>query len=72
MDIQKIMKQAQEMQSKMDAIQKKLGDATLEGSAGGGMVSVTINGKGDLLKVNIDPEMLKEDEKEVHVDNFSG
>lgn len=65
MNIQKLMKQAQEVQARINDMQAKLADAEVEGKAGGGMVSVTINGKGDVKKVNIDPKILTPDEKEM-------
>ena len=65
MNIQKLMKQAQEVQNRINEMQAKLADVEVEGKAGGGMVSVTINGKGDVKKVNIDSKILNPDEKEV-------
>lgn len=65
MNIQKMMKQAQEMQTKITALQAKIEAEEMDGAAASGMVSVRINGKHDLLKVNIDKSLLKEDEKEM-------
>ncbi len=65
MNIQKMLKQAQEMQTKMAALQEKLGEEESEGSSGGGMVKMTLNGKGNLLKVSIDPSLLSADDKEM-------
>ena len=65
MNIQKMMKQAQEMQNKINALQAKIEAEEMDGSAGGNMVCVRINGKHDLLKINIDKSLLKEDEKEM-------
>jgi hypothetical protein len=65
MNIQKIMKQAQEMQSKMQEMQAKLESEESEGSSGGGLVKLRINGKNMLLKVQIDDSLMKPDEKEV-------
>ena len=65
MNLQKMMQQAQAMQQKIATVQAKLEAEETDGSAGGGMVSVRINGKKDLLKVTIDASLLKPDEKEV-------
>ena len=62
MNIKKLMKQAQEMQEQM---QVQLKETTVEGSAGGGMVKVTLNGQKDVLKVALDPEILKPEEREM-------
>jgi len=55
MNIQKLMRQAQEMQEKM---QRELAELVVESSAGGGMVAVEMNGHKQLLAVRIDPEVL--------------
>jgi len=60
-----LMKQAQEMQTRMQEMQQKLAAIELEGSAGGGMVKATVNGKGDLKRLKIDPALV--DPKEVEV-----
>lgn len=65
MNIQKMMKQAQEMQQKMVDMQRQLEDQTVEGQAGAGMVKVTLTGKGALTKIEVSPELLAKDEKEV-------
>ncbi len=65
MNIQKMMKQAQEMQAKIADMQAKIESAEMDGSAGGGMVTVRLNGKNALLKINIDASLLKADEKEM-------
>ncbi|HVZ07772.1 YbaB/EbfC family nucleoid-associated protein [Rhodopila sp.] len=53
-----LMKQAQQMQSKMEEMQAKLEAAEMTGEAGAGMVKVTLNGKGDMRRVAIDPKVL--------------
>ncbi|HEX2941085.1 MAG TPA: YbaB/EbfC family nucleoid-associated protein [Rhodopila sp.] len=53
-----LMKQAQQMQSKMQEMQGKLELMELTGEAGAGLVTVTLNGKGDLRKVKIDPKVI--------------
>jgi DNA-binding YbaB/EbfC family protein len=60
-----MLKQAQELQSKMADIQAKLSDVELDGSAGGGMVTVTLNGKGDMRRIKIDPALVDPSEVEI-------
>ena len=60
-----LMKQAAQLQSKMQDLQTELESVTVEGTAGGGMVSVTLTAKGDLKGVRIDDSLLKADEKEI-------
>lgn len=60
-----MMKQAQQMQSKMQEMQAKLDAMTVDGAAGGGMVKVTLSGKGDLKKLSIDPSLVDPEEREV-------
>jgi len=52
-----LMKQASQMQQKMEEMQAKLAELEVEGSAGAGMVSVTLTGKGELRSVRIDPKI---------------
>jgi hypothetical protein len=54
-----IMKQAQAMQEQMAKIQEQAASKTVEGTAGGGMVTVTVNGAMELVAVRIDPEVAK-------------
>lgn len=60
-----LMKQAQAMQTKMAEMQEKLETMEIEGSAGAGMVTVTLNGKGAMRGVKIDPSLAKADEVEI-------
>src|SRR3954464_7089597 len=60
-----MLKQAQQMQTRMAEMQAKLEAATVEGQAGAGMVKVTLSGKGDLKRVAIDPGLMVADEREV-------
>ena len=60
-----MMKQAQEMQAKMGEAQERIGAMQVTGASGGGMVEVTLSGKGDMRMVQIDPSLLEEDDKEV-------
>jgi DNA-binding YbaB/EbfC family protein len=60
-----LMKQATELKSKMEAMQAELDHVELEGTAGGGMVTVRLSAKGELKGVQIDPSLMKPDEKEI-------
>lgn len=60
-----IMKQVQSMQSKMTDMQAKLEATTVTGQSGGGMVKVTLNGKGVLSGIDIDAALMKADEKDI-------
>ncbi len=53
-----MLKQAQELQGRMAALQEKLAAMEITGSAGGGMVTVTVNGKGEARAVTIDPSLM--------------
>lgn len=57
-----MMKKAEEMQRKMAELQDEAGRATVEGRSGGGLVSVTLNGKGEMQGLKIDPSLFKEDD----------
>jgi len=60
-----MMKQVQAMQSRMADIQAKLDAATVTGQAGGGLVRITLNGKGAMTAIAIDASLLKPEEKEI-------
>ena len=60
-----MMKQATQLQAKMQEMQAELDQITVEGVAGGGMVAVTLSAKGDLKGVRIDPSLVKPEEKEI-------
>jgi len=64
-DFMGMMKQAAQLQSKMQALQAELDTVTVEGTAGGGLVTVTLTAKGDLKGVAIDDSLLKAEEKEI-------
>ena len=64
-DMGKLMKQAQEMQSKMADAQARLEDMMVTGEAGAGMVTATANAKGTLTGLTIDPSLFNPDDKEV-------
>jgi DNA-binding YbaB/EbfC family protein len=60
-----MMKQAQQMQSRMAEMQEQLANVEIAGQAGGGMVSVVLNGKGVARKVQIDRSLMVPDDTEV-------
>jgi len=60
-----MMKQAQKLQSKMAELQEELADKTVEATAGGGMVSVVLNGRQEILSLTIDPEVVDRQEIEM-------
>jgi DNA-binding YbaB/EbfC family protein len=64
-DFMGLMKQAAQLQSKMQALQAELEQIEVEGTAGGGMVSVKLSAKGDLKGITIDDSLLKPSEKEI-------
>ena len=62
MDISKMMQQAQQMQERM---QKQMADLRIEATAGGGMVTVVVNGARQLQSLKIDPEVVSKDDVEM-------
>src|SRR6266478_8495855 len=62
MNIQQMMKQAQEMQERL---QKQMAELRVEGNAGGGMVTVVVNGAKQVQSVKIDPEVVSKDDVEM-------
>ena len=64
-DFMGLMKQAAQLQSKVQAMQAELEQIEVEGTAGGGLLTLRLNGKGDLKGVNVDPSLLKAEEKEI-------
>ncbi len=60
-----MLKQAQKMKAEMERIQAEAATKTVEGSAGGGMVTAVANGKGEILRVRIDPEVVQGDDLEM-------
>ncbi|MDC0088094.1 YbaB/EbfC family nucleoid-associated protein [Akkermansiaceae bacterium] len=58
MDIQKLMKQAQQMQAGMQKSQEELAQKNVEASVGGGKVTVVANGAGDIQSITIDPSVV--------------
>jgi nucleoid-associated protein EbfC len=65
MDIMKMMKQAQEIQGRMQKMQEELADLEVEGQSGGGLVKVRLNGKLEARSLKIDPSLIKAEEAEM-------
>lgn len=64
-NLSQMMKQAQEMQTKMAQMQEKLGEIEVTGQAGAGMVTATLNGKGEMRGLKIDKSLVDPDDVEV-------
>ena len=60
-NMSKLLKQAQEMQQQIEDVQGQLSDMIVEAESGGGMVTVKVNGKQEVLDISIDPEAMAED-----------
>ena len=58
MDLKNMMKQVQDIQGRINSMQGELAEKTVETSSGGGMVTVTANGKQEIISINISPEIL--------------
>ena len=64
-DLMKMMKQAQEIQGRIQQMQEDLAALQVEGQSGGGLVKVTLNGKMEARAVKVDPSLLKPEEAEM-------
>jgi len=64
-NLAKMMKEAQKLEKRLSEVRKKLEEMTVEGSAGGGAVTVTMNGQRDVLKVTIDPGVVEDGDAEM-------
>ncbi|HEX5935714.1 MAG TPA: YbaB/EbfC family nucleoid-associated protein [Pseudorhizobium sp.] len=64
-DIMGMMGKVKEMQAKMEQMQADIAALDVEGKSGGGLVSVRLNGKGEMLGLKIDPSLFKEDDVEI-------
>jgi nucleoid-associated protein EbfC len=64
-DMMGMMKQAKQLQEKMQAMQEEVAAMSIAGSSGGGLVSVTMNGKSEMKAIRIDPSLLKPEEAEI-------
>jgi DNA-binding YbaB/EbfC family protein len=67
-DMNKLMKQAQEMQSQMAQLQEEAANEVVEASAGGGMVTVKATGGGEIVSIEIDPKAIDPDDPEMLAD----
>ena len=72
MDINKMMKQVQQMQADMARVQEELANETVEASAGGGMVTVIATGSGEIKAITIAPEAIDPDDPELLADMILG
>lgn len=64
-DIMGMMRQAQQLQARMQKMQEELAALEVTGQSGGGLVTVTMSGKFDVVKVRVDPSLMKPDEAEI-------
>jgi len=64
-DLAGLMKQAQEMQSRMGDMQAQLDDLEITGTSGAGLVTVCLTGKGNLKNIDIDASLIKPEDKEI-------
>ncbi|MDA4848280.1 YbaB/EbfC family nucleoid-associated protein [Hoeflea poritis] len=64
-DLMGMMGKVKEMQEKMAGLQEEIEQLELEGTSGGGLVTVKLNGKGNMLSMSVDPSLIKEDEAEI-------
>jgi len=64
-DIMGMMKQVGQMQARLKEMQDDLAKAEIEGQSGGGLVHLTVDGKGEVKRVRIDPSLMKPDEVEI-------
>ncbi|MFC0336145.1 hypothetical protein SAMN05421848_1282 [Kushneria avicenniae] len=58
-----LMKQAQEMQDKMQKVQEEIADTEVHGESGAGMVKVTMNGRHDVTSIELDPAVMQEEKE---------
>ena len=65
MNIGQMMKQVQDMQGKMAAMQERLGDVEIIGQSGAGLVTITMNGKAEVRKVKLDPKVVNPEDIEM-------
>jgi DNA-binding YbaB/EbfC family protein len=64
-DLMGMLKQAQDLQARVQKMQEELSRLEVEGQAGAGLVKVTLNGKGEMRRLKIDPALLKPEEAEI-------
>ena len=63
--MQAMLKQVQKMQEEMQKVQSELGNLTITQEAGGGMIKATANGNREIISIEIDPQVIKQEEKEI-------
>ncbi len=71
-DFQELLRQAQQMQERMAKLQEELGGRTVEATAGGGMVTVVMNGRQEVVSVRIEKEVVSPDDVELLQDLVRG
>lgn len=64
-DLMGMMKQAKQLQEKMEELQGEVAAMEVEGRAGGGLVTVTMTGKGEMKRIHLDPSLVKAEEAEI-------
>ncbi|PSM16645.1 YbaB/EbfC family nucleoid-associated protein [Nitratireductor sp. StC3] len=64
-DLMGLMGKAKEMQAKFEAMQQEIAELEASGQSGGGLVNVTLSGKGEMKQLRIDPSLFKEDDVEI-------
>ncbi len=64
-DLMGLMGKAKEMQEKMQAMQDEIAELEVSGTSGGGLVTITLSGKGEMKSLSIDPSLFKEDDVEI-------
>ena len=64
-NIGNMLKEAQKLQTRMAEMQQRLGETEMEGASGGGLVTVTLNGKGEMRRIKIDKSLADPDEMEM-------
>jgi nucleoid-associated protein EbfC len=67
-NLQDLLKQAQKMQQQMETVQQELADAEVTGAAGGGLVTATMSGSGELIGLKVDPKVVDPDDIETLTD----
>lgn len=64
-DLMGMMGKVREMQARMEKVQQELDSTEIDGRSGGGLVAVTLSGKGDMRRIKIDPSLLKPEDVEI-------
>ena len=64
-DLAKMMKQAQKLEKRLASVRESLEEMTVEGTAGGGAITVTMNGQRDVMSISIDPSVLEDADNEL-------